>query len=201
MSKLTGLLEFFPGLESLSIDQMMQWLKIPGNPTIFENELGNRVLYPQTIPLDSSGLIFDLALLREALKINPHHYYNPTLKKIFIPETFLQRFPDLGQLAWAFIETFNPEGLVTIVEKIDDIGTKNLGTYLRPEIVTKNGIVVLWVAGKKYEVKVGSLNSIPASSSRVDIKFESTAARLVGKQNFVAEVAGGALGLIVDTRI
>lgn len=200
MSRLKGLLEFFPQLETLSIDNIMLWLGSHGDATLLENRLGNRILYPQTIPISVSDLVFDFALLREALKLEPQKYYSQNLKRIYIPQLFLDRFPDMSKLIWAFVDTFKPPGLTAIVEKIDDVGTKNLGTYIKPEVINKEGWIYLWIGAKKYQVKVGSLMIIPAPSNRVDIKLESASVLFLGKKELSSEVFGGQFGLMIDAR-
>lgn len=200
MPKLRGIFDYFPGLESIPIEKITTWFKNPENPKILENQLGNRVLYPQAVPTTAAGMNFDLAILREALKIHSLEYYSSSLKKIYIPEFFLDRFPNLQDLVWAFIEAFLPIGITAIYLRNESVGAKNLGTLIRPESLEKEGWVNVELNSQKYQVKVGSLMVIPIPISKVDFKFASETANIAGKNKVTAIVCGGALGIIVDTR-
>jgi hypothetical protein len=200
MPRLKGLFDNFQKLDSLQVEGVKNWLNRREDPALFENELGNRIVYPQTVPVTQENLIFDLAILREALKLQPEDYYNQNFHRLYIPENFLNFIPDIHKLVLAFIDTFDPWGVTTIFLRSERLGTMTLGTLIRPEIISDTGWIDLWVYGKKYEVPVGSITFIPAANNKIDIKFESGAAKLFEKNQTVAEVIGGQLGVIVDTR-
>lgn len=200
MAKLKGLCDQFYNLESIPIEKIARYLRRRENPRILKNELGNRILYPQAVPETHEGLMFDLAVLEEGLKLKPRKFYNPTFCKIYIPEIFLSRIPDLQKLVGAFIDAFKPVGITSILVKPENLPPRSFGTLIKPHLLANEGAVYLWVAGKKYQVEIGSLVSIPAGGKRVDLKFESTAATLLGKDSLSTEVSGGGIGVIVDTR-
>lgn len=197
----------YPGLKDIKIEELISWLSKQRNKTnifqnqrILENKLGNRILYPQTIPVSLEDLKLDLGLLKQILDSQPQNYYNQHLKRLYIPEEFLAMFPDLQELILLFIDIFNPSGITSILAKGEHLGPKNLGTLIKPKIVSKNGQINIWVKDKKYQVRVGDLTVIPVASQKVDIKFESKDAELLGKKVTTVEIFGGQLGLIIDGR-
>lgn len=199
MPKLGGLFDYFPELANIEVSKLACWVPYI-NPQILANKLGNRILYPQALPLSSQDQVFDLCLLREALKLQPQNYCNQNLKRIFIAEELMKMFPNLKDLSLAFVDVFCPFGLTSFVTRYEHLGFKNLGTLIRPEISSASGSISLSVAGKKYQIKIGSLVMIPAAGKKVDIKFESNSARLLGRNLLITEVGGGEVGLIIDTR-
>lgn len=200
MLKTRGLFSYFPKLTNIEVAKVAFWLNCGNNPQILENKLGNRILYWQTIPITYDDLIFDLCLFREALKLQPQSFYNQNLKKIYIPEEFLEMFPNIQELAMAFVDSIGHLGISSIVTRFENVGVKNLGTLIKPEIFSESGSINIFVKGKSYQIKIGSLVIIPADSQKVDIKFESEVAKLLTKNSLIAEVVGGVLGVIVDTR-
>lgn len=201
MPKLNGLFEYFPNLGSIDPEKIIASLNHKIDHGILLNQLYNRLLYPQTVPVSSENLFLDLAILAEVLRSNPQKYYDLHFKRIYIPENLLNLFPDLQQLIWIFIDVFATPGITKIFLRSENLGTRTLGTLIRPKVLSKDGWVFLWVHDKKYEVKLGSLMIIPVPNNRVDIKFESPAATILQKNNVATEVAGGQFGLVIDTRL
>ncbi|MCL5409717.1 MAG: hypothetical protein M1607_02555 [Patescibacteria group bacterium] len=200
MLKLRGLYLYFPVLDKLKADRVMLWLDKKTDLTLSENRLGNRLLYPQTIPVTPEEMAFDLALLRELIALQPDHYLNRNLRRLIVPENLLDRFPNLSQVCWAMVDAFQPLGVSTVYLRSERLGLKSIGTVIKPEKVNSDGIVKLWVAEKSYQLKVGSLFAIPVNAHRVDVGFESTAISLMGKSNNTTQVIGGDLGLLIDLR-
>ncbi|MFH0936954.1 MAG: hypothetical protein V1808_01520 [Candidatus Daviesbacteria bacterium] len=201
MSKLSGLQDLVPQLENINLNQVASMLQVKIDPQILENKLGNRLLYPQTVPLTETDLVFDLNLLQEALKSHPQSYYSSSLKKIVIPEELTQLFPNLQHLVWAFVNVFHPVGITTVFIKSQRLGTKSLGTIIKPEVLESGGDIKIEADGKSYLVKIGSLLVLPLVGRKIDIKFESNFAKLSGQNSLTTEVFGGELGLMVDARI
>lgn len=200
MPKLSGLLDYFPDLELLPLDKIIAGLNRREDPKLLTNELGNRILYPQIIPESERDFALDWAILQAFISIASNRYYDKNLNRFYISESFLARFPNLQHLVIAFIQAFHPKGIVTLIMKTESLGNKSLGTLLRPTILSDGGLIRLTVSGNKYDIKSGTLMAIRASGRRIDLKFESQTAQLVGKNNLLAEVPGGSLGLIIDTR-
>ncbi|KKR81338.1 MAG: hypothetical protein UU73_C0003G0098 [Candidatus Daviesbacteria bacterium GW2011_GWA1_41_61] len=200
MPSFKSLLEYFPQLESIYPEKVIQWLKGQGSGQILENEMGNRILYPQTIPLSERELFLEMAILREALKVQPSKYYNRNLNRLFIDVDFLERFPDASSLVQAFVDALQPVGLVSLILRSENVGSKSVGTLLRPRILKPEGKVTLWVGNQKYDIEIGSFITIPSSLNHLTIKFDSPVAKILDHHKLVAEVSGGRLGVVVDTR-
>lgn len=201
MAVRSSYLSFFPHLENIKIEAVATWLKHTDDLKFVENEVGNRILYPDTVPVVTKELLFDLALLREILKADSEKYFSPNLKRIYLPQNLLERFPDLLRLIWIFVDVLKPQAITSIIEKTEGFGSKSLGTLIRPKVNLPKNEVTIFIKEKKYRVKASSLVVIPAPESKVDIKIELEGATLLGKSSYVAEVAGGEVGIIVDTRI
>lgn len=192
--------EYFPELEDVSLEGILRWLNLKESPKFVENELGNRILYPQALPVTEKDMLLDWAILRELLKSQACQYYNKIANKIYIPHEFLERFPDVSKLIWAFTDALQPQGIVSLGLKGENVGVKNLGTLICPKILKKDGLVNVWVDKEKYEVQIGSLMVIPTNDNHTDIKFESASARLLGRGSLSAEVVGGPFGVAIDAR-
>lgn len=186
--------------DQVTVEGVAAWLGRRTDTKILDNKLGNRVLYPSAVPYSAEDLAFDLAVLREVVRLNPQNYFNQNLKVIYIPAGFLQHFPDLHKLVWAFADTLALPEITSILLKSETLGLKNLGTIIKPKIELSTGVISVWIHDKEYEVKVGSLTVIPVESSKVDIKFQSQAVKLLGSNDVTLEVTGGELGLLVDAR-
>lgn len=201
MSKIKGLFDCFSDFEKIPIGLIKNKIGWGGDLSLLENELGNRVLYSQVIPATQKELKFDQALLAEMLKIQPGPYFDKAFNRIIIPEIFLNNVPNLGQLAGIFLEAYNPSGCTTIFLKSTRFGSKNLGTLIRPNLITKQGKVEISVSNQKFSIDIGTIKIIPAQGIKEDIQFESKSATLLGRNKVTVEITGGRLGLIIDTRV
>lgn len=200
MPKIVGLFSHFPKLNTVTAGSVAAWLGGKADAKLLENRLGNRILFSSSVPYSADDLAFDLAILREAVKTQPQDFINPNLRLIYIPEEFGEFFPDLRTMVAAFIDVLKPSGVTSVVLKSKTLGLKNLGSVIKPEVTSKSGVILIRIRDYKYEVKVGSLTAIPAESGKVDIHFQSRAAKLLGKDDATLEIAGGKLGLLVDAR-
>lgn len=203
MPKIIGLFDYFPELHSLPVEKIVDWFlaKKYSGPKLLQNQIYNRILYPQTIPVTPSELMFDLTVLRESIKSQPKKYYDSNFRRIYIPEKFLTRFTNLQKLVMIFMDAFTQPGLTYILLKSENLGTKNLGTVVKPHLLSRGGWVYVWILGKKYQVKIGDLMIIPTNSSRVDIRFSSEVAKLLSQSDLTCEIIGGQFGIAIDTRI
>lgn len=104
MNKLTGIFEHFRYLDQIPISDISKWLKYKVKDTDLENFIGNRIIYPQTLPINKLELEIDLAILREALKRQPEVLYDRRLNKIIIPGEFQYRFGTFENLVKAITE-------------------------------------------------------------------------------------------------
>lgn len=201
MLKVTSLSDYFSKLEEIAVSDIQQWLSKPEDPTILENKIGNRMLYPQVVPQTAKDLAFDFAIIRKVIELNQTKFYNKNLKRIDIPEEFLQYFPDIQKLVAVFIDAVLPIGITSFWMKSYTLGRKNLGTLIRPENIQTGNLITISVAGRQYQIKAGSLVIIPIPQSKADMTFTSTSATLMGKKILSIQIVTGQLGLIIDTRI
>ncbi|MDD2823378.1 MAG: hypothetical protein PHQ59_04855 [Candidatus Daviesbacteria bacterium] len=197
----TVILDYFSKLEEVSVSDIQQWLPQPEDAIILENKIGNRMLYPQVIPQAAKDLAFNFAIIRKVIEKNQDKFYNKNLKKIEIPEGFLQYFPDIQKLVTIFIDAILPPGITAFWLKSLNLGPKNLGTLIRPDNLGAGSIVTIGVGGKQYQIKAGAMATIPITQSRADITFTSASATLMDKKVLSIEVVTGQLGLMVDARI
>lgn len=204
MSKVLGVFDFFPNLNKIPIDEIAKRFPSRTNIKLIENYIANRILYPQAIPINADELKIDLKLLTVALSFHPEKFYDSNSKKIYIPQDFTFYLGDLKQLTLAFIDAFKPDQITTIY--LTGFIRKVLGTYIKPLRKESNGVLTIWVSQppwlnqQKYLLKLGTLTQLQSLSEKVDIKFESPVATLLGKNTIELEVYGGNLGLLVDLR-
>lgn len=197
MPKLSGVFSSFTNLENIPIDQLSHLYKV--DPKVLMRRLANLLLYPQIIAQTKEELTHDLAILEGVILLNPQKFYDPAQRKIYIPENYLERFPDLPKLGLAFISSIRPTPFATLISK-SPASTKNLGTVLHPEIINKSGQVNVWVDNKKYQLKIGGLMMVKTAEDKLDLKFESAGATVFGNNSYQMEAEGGELGVIIDTR-
>ena len=218
MPKVSGLFDSFDNLDQIALEDIARWLKVTPNMTQLENYLANKILYPQSVPLSRSDSEVDLAILREALRINgpkspgnallgDNAFLNITLRKILIPARFLPFVPGMRALVWAFVDAFLLDRkeedyfqdlwTVVLTGEVDEI----VGSVLLPQFSDNNAVMELMLEKQLYKVRPGSLMVIPCPSSRCEIGFKFKGGKLLGKQESAFEIYGGRLGLMIDGRI
>ena len=220
MAHLPGLFDSFDNLDRIEASALIPWLKNPPSEVQLENYLANKILYPQTLPLTDSDMKIDLAILREALRINgsvsenkagpllgENPFLNITLRKIIIPDRFLYYVPDLVSLTWAFVDGllldrrkedwFQDIWTIILADDADQV----IGTILLPQFTGKEDTMALSLQGKDYKIKPGSLTVISCSKDRCQIVYKFLGGKVLGKKENSVEVYGGKLGLMIDGRI
>lgn len=224
MSQLPGLFDSFDNLDTISVDSLAIFLKSV-SVNLFtiqlENYLANRILYPQTLPLTEIDMKIDLGILREVLRIyspkqadkyskpllgdNP--FINVTLRKIIIPRKFLYFVPNLTNLSWAFVDGLLLdrqkedwfEDLWTVV--LSDDNEETVGSVILPQFNSGNDIMELFLLGRSYKIKPGSLTLVSCNKEYCEIAYKFTNGMLLGKKENAVEISGGKLGVLVDGRI
>ncbi len=227
MPKLSGLFGSFDNLDLISIEAVASRLKPTPNLIQLENYLANKILYPQTLPLNENEMKIDLSILREALKINSPKSvdkktdsllgYNPflniTLRNILIPKKFLGFIPNLVSLTWAFVDGllldrqkgdfFQDVWTVILTDDIDEV----VGSVLLPQFEDKNDRMDLNIlneqtssSSKNYQIRPGSLTIIPCPKDRCQLSYKFNKGTILGKKESAVEVYGGNLGLMIDGR-
>lgn len=200
MPQLRGFFDYFPDIDLISIERVFEWLNYRHDHKLLENQYGNRILYPYSVPVSRDDLDLDLALLREELRLQPNKYYEKIFKRINIPEDFLELFPDTRKLVWAFIDALKPVGITTILVKSSHSGIYSLGTAIVPESIPLGCTMKIWLGGKKYEIKEGSLVVIPANKKKMDMKLESEEIKFPEGCSQIREISGGEVGIVIDLR-
>ena len=194
MPHLSGVFDEFPDLDKIHVDQLMAWISQKPEVHFLVNSLGNRILYPQTIPLTKTELEIDFAILRVGIRLKPSLVFQPQTNKIVIPKLFVDRFPPLKSIVLSIIEGINPKGthFIYIKEKPQ---LKLIGSVVsppNPQKLSRNGTTVTFSSGKIN--KQMPLNSI----SLVELPLSETIITL-GDEEF--KVSGGEVGVMVDLRI
>lgn len=219
MIKSDGLFGAFDNLDRIEPINIASWLQSSPNLISIENYLANRILYPQALPITESELKIDLAILREALKINTlnakegaypllgdNSFFNFTLRKILIPEKFLQYIPNINLIVWVFIDVlllaiqkkdwFEDLWTIVLVDDIDEV----IGSLLLPQFDKNGAKLEVKVQNKVYSISKGELTIIPCGGQRCEVSYELDHGTLLGKQTNALEVSGGRIGLVVDGR-
>ncbi len=215
-----GLFDRFDNLDQIKVEDVAKWLKPVPRQVFLENYIANRILYPQAVPITFSDMKMDLAILREAIRLNatvqPQEkneflgsspFINATMRKIIIPASFLEFAPDLPSLVWAFID-----GLLVSRPKEDWFGdlwtvilsadTDNIiGSILLPQFKSENDIIEVTLDGKTSKIKAGSLTVLPCLKERCSIGYSLSQGKLLGKDKSAIELYGGKLGLVIDGRL
>ena len=220
MFKLNGLFDSFDNLDQIDINSLIPWLKPVPQAVSLENYLANRILYPQSVPISEPDMKIDLAILREALRINgpkaqdtssgllgDNPFLNLTLRKILIPEGFLRFSPNLVSLTWAFVDgllltrrksdMFQDLWTIVLVDDTDEIA----GSVILPQFNSKNSVMDLSVSGKSYKIPSGSLMVVPCGKDRCEIAYKVVNGKVMGKAESALELYGGKLGIMVDGRL
>lgn len=212
---LRGLLDLFTNLDEIKAEDVLLWIKPVPQAITLENYLANKILYPYTIPITEYEMQIELGILREALKMSApkqgtallgnNPFINTTLRKILIPQTFLNHFPNLQTLALVFIDAFLTERekkdfftdlwSIVLTDDTDEV----VGSLILPEF-KNSGTININVLGRSYQIKQGSLGIIPCPRERCEIIYKTKNGTLLGKSENAVEVAGGKLGLLVDGR-
>lgn len=220
MPKVVGLFDSFDNLDQVLAEDVASWIKPVPQIVQIENYLANKILYPQTLPITDYDMKIELAILREALKLNgpkdndkkgnsllgDNPFLNITLRKILIPARFLRFVPNLAILTWVFIDAlllnrkkedwFQDLWTVILTDDTEEI----VGTVILPQF-NAGGTMEFFLPDKNYKIQSGSLQVIPCISGRCNISYKLNNGKILGKSENVIEVCGGKLGLIIDGRI
>ncbi|MBI2599735.1 hypothetical protein HYW43_02315 [Candidatus Daviesbacteria bacterium] len=220
MPKLSGLFDSFDNLDQIDATALIYWLKNSPSQTKLEDYLANKIFYPKAVSLTADDVKIDLAILREALRMNgpkpgqkegpllgDNPFLNFTLRKIIIPEVFLYVIPDLVSLTWAFVDGlllnrkkedwFEDLWTVVVSDDIDEV----VGTILLPRFENIQDSMEFNLSDKVYKIKAGSLTILPCSKDRCEMSYKVAEGNILGKKESAIEVFGGRLGLIIDGRI
>lgn len=191
MPKLTGVFDIFSDLDKIPIPDIASWLRAKGNIHTLQNFLGNRIIYPQTIPVTKDDLEVDLAILREAVIRQPNKFYDQKGKIIMISQEFERRFPSFVSLVTTLIECINPQDITYLYLKSSGLNSL-MGSIIAPENPGTGQAVPFSVNGKFIaNLNPGSLTLFPYKDKQLRIKIGTSIEKLI---------PGGELGIIIDLR-
>lgn len=177
MPKLTGPFEKFQNLEKISLFGVKS----------LENFIGNRILYPQTIPLIHQELETDFAILKEALTFNPQLVYDQKNKKIILSKELSERFPPQAKLITIIIDALNLKGVISVYLKDQD-RVEQIGSIIIPDSLPD---AVCQIDGRQVKLKKGKSLVFPLRDHHLRIKIAHQSEMVV---------SGGDFGLMIDLR-
>lgn len=198
MPKLTGIFEQFRDLDKIPTQDISVWTKERSQLTILENYLGNRILYPQTIPVTALDMDIDYAILLEAARRQPELFFNPVQRKIMLSQEYFVRFPPLQKLLTSLITVLKPKGINTVflsngrlVTQVGSvIGVMALLGDKAAEFKDQETVTIM-VNQKAALFKFGQIYIIPTNDRHNVIKIDG--------QNEIM-VPGGEVGIFLDLR-
>ena len=159
----------------LTFDEVARWLNEPlTDPVAFENWVGNR-LYG--IEKESDNKSWEEALIRARLfKIKP---------------TFDEALKEINSLP-VVLDAVTPTGILTVSE---------LGTIIAPTgLAGQVGKVGAEINGQKINFdEIFILKAKKGETVNLKIKLHGNL-KVEKKNNFTVDVAGGEIGIIIDTR-
>ncbi len=190
MPKLSGAFDQFSNLQRIKIEEINHWIKPKQDPKLLTNFLGNRILYPQTIALTKQEMDIDLAILRAAIKKEPLKFYDPKLKKINIPQDFVNRFHPQTSLTAAFVDSLELNNVSQVF--ITEASGKKLATaVIVPQTLPEKGQVDTVLGNQKFKLKLNTLTLLPVVAGTYN---------LVVGQNPQLTINTGSLGIFIDLR-
>lgn len=193
MSKLTGPLDLFEKLDELSVSNISRFIHHKADMRSLKNYLGNRILYPQTVAINTQELEIDLAILKESIAKNPEIIYKQSSNQITIPASFISRFPPTNRLLATIIQALNISSQVTEIYVEEGQSRIFSGSVFAPLLTLPIGqsLIMVEINGQPNSIKTGSVGVFPVSDAKIKLKSS-----LFGE----AEVKGGNLGVIIDLR-
>ncbi|HLD11421.1 MAG TPA: hypothetical protein VJB91_00735, partial [Patescibacteria group bacterium] len=99
------------------MENVGRWLPGSVDPTTLADSLGNKQLYPQTVPVTKQDLYLELALLIEDLRKHPEDVLKDG--KIIVSEKLFTISPSRGELVLVVLNAVEPEG----IKEIERLGT------------------------------------------------------------------------------
>ena len=207
MAKLSAFFDSFDNLDQIPLELISRWIKPKIKDAQLENYIANKILYPQTLPMSEYEMQIDLAILREALRINGpkegdnkdtllgnNAFLNINLRKIIIPDKFLRYAPNLQTLVWIFLDGLLIdkvrddfyEDLWTVIlsDDVDEV----VGSVTLPRIESKDAQIEVNIGNQSFKIKAGTLMIIPCEAQRCPISYKLRGAQALGKDEGSLEV-------------
>lgn len=190
MPKLVGVFSAFKDLEKLKAEDLNQWLKVKENPYYLENFIGNRILYPQVVPISIRELEIDLAILREYIKLHPESVYNSRTKKLILEEELEIRFPPFAKLIAVILDVLDLEGPTSVLVKRLSGTLEIVGTIIA-FTPSNQGFTEVKINGQVLALETSTVTILPNQEKAVMVQLDDSTA---------LSVAGGSLGIVIDLR-
>ncbi len=179
-------------------EKIIRWLPENIDPKFAENWLGNKLLYPATLPQTGEELFLELALARERLRP-----LVADLAAVSWPEVFenLRRITrNDGELLGVILDGIEPAGVMAVGDIATIIAPSGSPAGLKgtaAEVTVETGS-----EKKKYTVAPDEIFVIPAgkeTTAKVTVKFSGNL-RIDKKDKMTVEINGGKVGIVIDTR-
>lgn len=187
MPKLSGVFEKLEKVESVSADSINRWLKNKAETIQLENYLANRIFYPQTIALTPYEMEVDLAILREAIKLE-QSFYNKEKGELSVPEEFFSRFLPGHLLIASFADSLDLQEETRVFKQ----GREKvlICTIYRPKNLPGHNPVPLNIKEQNINLRLNTLTLIP-------VKGKCRATFNLSKD---LELDAGEFGIFIDLR-
>lgn len=190
MPKLTGIFEQYLKLDKIEAENIISRLPFPLESHYIENFIGNKILYPQSIPMNYQEMEIEFVLLEELIRQNSHLFYNHNKNKLVIPEEFGNRFYPLERVILTFLKAIALGELTKLVMK-DRAGEKALGSIITVPGPKDREVESFFLDNKEYQVQKGQPKIVECSKRSCELKLNS------GKS---FQVYGGEIGLVLDVK-
>lgn len=192
MLKLTGIFEDLDSLDTLPIEDINNFLAEKEHIYILENYLGNRILYPQTVPVGKRDMEVDLAILATYMHNHQELFYMVGLKRIMIPEKVELRFPPLANLIFFFPEIFQLQEVVELAIKKESSQVEIIGTIITlPNRVGKSeSLSEIKINGELIKLDPHGMTYFESEKNSNEVELP--------KQTLT--VAGGKIGIIINQK-
>lgn len=185
MPKLTGVFASFSNLANISAEEVEKYLSSKSELHTLENFIANRVLYPQSIPMNKIELDMDLAILKALVSLEPEKVYSFVKQTLTIPEEWVARFPSLEELVVSLMEVV-PLGKVTRVMLKTRLGSTQLGSVIHLSGI--EGTVKVRLGSKEVKLKGHTVTLLKLLQREVEVSLNGVS----------LPAFGGKLGVIVN---
>lgn len=191
MPKLTGFFSGFPELGKLTVEDVNHWLKAKEQVFFVENFIGNRYLYPQTIPLSADDLEVDFALLREFIRYHPEFVYSAKNKKLQILEELELRFPPPQKLIGAVLDVLALVDQTPVLLRKTSGEVRLVGTVVSFTPSEGESFSDVNVNGQLLKLQSGTVTILPNREDHIVVQINSQPP---------LSISGGQLGVVIDLR-
>ena len=180
------------------MENVGRWLPGSVDPTTLADSLGNKQLYPQTVPVTKQDLYLELALLIEDLRKHPEDVLKDG--KIIVSEKLFTISPSRGELVLVVLNAVEPEG----IKEIERLGTVIVpkGTVQKEQTVCEMKVDLGTTDTQTIQVMFDELVLIPLppqEKATVEIICKRPFS-IEGKMKIKREVVGGEVGIVIDGR-